>query len=65
MSLLIGPLVARAAMYTAAVVGGLSLTAATAPSEKYLHMSGPLSIGLGVVLVASIGKPCPPIKVPY
>lgn len=50
-----GPLVARAAVYTAGVVGGLSLTAACAPSEKYLRMSGPLSLGLGVVVVASIG----------
>ena len=52
----LGPLVARAAAYTAGVVGGLSLTAACAPSEKYLYMSGPLSLGLGVVLVSSIGE---------
>ena len=52
----LGPLVARAAMYTAGVVGGLSLTAACAPSEKYLNMSGPLTLGLGVVFVASLGK---------
>lgn len=52
----LGPLVARAALYTAGVVGGLSLTAACAPSQKYLYMSGPLSLGLGVVFVASIGK---------
>ena len=51
-----GLLVARAAVYTAGVVGGLTLTAACAPSEKYLSMSGPLSLGLGVVLVASIGE---------
>ncbi|XP_064395325.1 growth hormone-inducible transmembrane protein-like [Halichondria panicea] len=50
-----GPLVVRAALYTAGVVGGLTLTAACAPSERYLTMSGPLSLGLGVVLVASIG----------
>lgn len=54
-ALMAGPLVARAAMYTAAVVGGLSLTAACAPSEKYLYTAGPLSVGLGVVLVASLG----------
>ncbi|KAL5484027.1 hypothetical protein EMCRGX_G020454 [Ephydatia muelleri] len=53
--LMAGPVVGRAAMYTAAVVGGLSLTAACAPSEKYLYMAGPLSVGLGVVLVASLG----------
>lgn len=51
-----GPLAARAAMYTAGVVGGLSLTAACAPSEKFLHWGGPLSLGLGVVFVASIGE---------
>lgn len=50
-----GPLAARAAVYTAGVVGGLTLTAACAPSEKYLNMGGPLALGLGVVLVASIG----------
>lgn len=50
-----GPLAARAAAYTAGVVGGLTLTAACAPSEKYLNMGGPLALGLGVVLVASVG----------
>ena len=56
MCFFLGPLVARAALYTAGVVGGLSATAACAPSQKYLNMSGPLSLGLGVVFVASIGK---------
>lgn len=51
-----GPLVARAALYTAGVVGGLTLTAACAPSEKYLQMGGPLALGLGVVFMASIGE---------
>jgi FtsH-binding integral membrane protein len=54
-ALMAGPLVARAALYTAGVVGCLSLTAACAPSQKYLTMSGPLSLGLGVVFIASIG----------
>jgi len=27
-----------------------------APSEKYLRMSGPLSLGLGVVLMANLGE---------
>ena len=52
----VGPLAARAAVYTAGVVGGLTLTAACAPSEKFLYWSGPLSLGLGVVFVASIGE---------
>ncbi|VDL79626.1 unnamed protein product [Nippostrongylus brasiliensis] len=34
---------------------GLSATAITAPSEKFLMMSGPLAMGLGVVFVANIG----------
>ena len=51
-----GPIAVRAAAYTAGVVGALTLTAACAPSERYLYMSGPLSLGLGVVFVASIGK---------
>jgi FtsH-binding integral membrane protein len=48
-----GPLVGRAALYTAGVVGGL--TAACAPSDKYLKWGGPLALGLGVVFVSSIG----------
>lgn len=45
----------RAALYTAGVVGGLSFTAACAPSDKYLKWGGPLALGLGVVFVSSIG----------
>ena len=54
-----GPLAIRAAAYTAGVVGALTLTAACAPSERYLYMSGPLALGLGVVFVASIGNDTP------
>uniref|UniRef100_T1JL56 Growth hormone-inducible transmembrane protein n=1 Tax=Strigamia maritima TaxID=126957 RepID=T1JL56_STRMM len=50
-----GPLMMRAAWYTAGVVGGLSLLAACAPSEKFLHVGGPLAMGLGVIFVSSIG----------
>lgn len=55
LTMLGGPLIVKAALYTAGVVGALSLTAATAPSDKFLSMSGPLSIGLGVVCVSAIG----------
>jgi FtsH-binding integral membrane protein len=55
MALLGGPLLIRAAWMTAGVIGGLSVVAATAPSEKFLNMGGPLAIGLGVVLASSIG----------
>lgn len=50
-----GPVLMRAAWYTAGIVGGLSATAITAPSEKFLMMSGPLAMGLGVVFVANVG----------
>ncbi|KAJ1373891.1 hypothetical protein KIN20_036423 [Parelaphostrongylus tenuis] len=50
-----GPVLMRAAWYTAGIVAGLSATAITAPSEKFLMMSGPLAMGLGVVFVANIG----------
>ncbi|CAK9800456.1 Growth hormone-inducible transmembrane protein, partial [Anthophora plagiata] len=51
-----GPLVLRAAWYTAGVVGGLSLVAICAPNEKFLNMGGPLAIGLGVVFASSVGS---------
>ena len=56
LSLFGGPLIIRAALYTAGVVGGLSAIAICAPSEKFLNMSGPLGIGLGVVFVSSLGS---------
>ncbi|XP_026681467.1 growth hormone-inducible transmembrane protein-like [Diaphorina citri] len=51
-----GPVLIRAAWYTAGIVGGLSTVAACAPSDKFLTMGGPLAIGLGVVFASSIGK---------
>ena len=54
-ALLGGSIVTRAAWYTAGLVGGLSVVAATAPSEKFLNMTGPLAIGLGGVFAASLG----------
>ncbi|CAK8687081.1 growth hormone-inducible transmembrane protein-like [Clavelina lepadiformis] len=50
-----GPLLVRAAWYTAGIVGGLSTIAMCAPSDKFLNMGGPLAAGLGVVFVSSIG----------
>ena len=37
---------------------GLSAIAATAPSEKFLNMGGPLAVGFGLVFASSIGKFC-------
>jgi len=56
LTILGGPLMVRAAWYTAGVVAGLSAIAICAPSDKFLNMSGPLAAGLGVVLVSSIGS---------
>ncbi len=53
-----GPLVIRAACYTAGVVAGLSTLAICAPSEKFLNMGGPLAMGLGLVFASSIGTYC-------
>ena len=50
-----GPILTRAAWYTAGMVGGLSTVAACAPSDKFLSMGAPLAMGLGVVFCASIG----------
>lgn len=51
-----GPLLMRAAWYTAGVVGGLSTVAVCAPSEQFMYMGGPLAIGLGAVFAASVGS---------
>lgn len=51
-----GPIMMRAAWYTAGVVGGLSTVAVCAPSDKFLYMGGPLAIGLGVVFASSMAS---------
>ena len=53
--LLGGPLMLRAASYTAGIVGALSAVAACAPSDRFLNMGGPLAIGLGFVFASSLG----------
>lgn len=50
-----GPLLIQAAAGTGIMVGSIALAAKSAPSESFLWMSGPLNIGLGVVLISSIG----------
>ncbi|KAG2462838.1 CDHR1 protein, partial [Polypterus senegalus] len=56
LTLLGGPLLIRAAWYTAGIVGGLSTVAMCAPSEKFLNMGGPLAVGLGLVFASSVGS---------
>jgi len=51
-----GPVLIKAATYTLALCAGLSATAICAPSEKFLNMAAPLSMGLGVVFAANIGS---------
>lgn len=55
MAMLGGPLLIRAAWYTAGIIAGLSTVAICAPSEKFLNMGGPLAVGLGLVFASSIG----------
>ena len=49
MCLLGGPILTRAAWYTAGMVGGLSTVAVCAPSDQFLYMGGPLAMGLGKI----------------
>lgn len=51
-----GPLLTRAAWYTAGMVGGLSTVALTAPSDKFLYMGGPLAMGFGVIFASSVAS---------
>lgn len=51
-----GPLLMRAAIYTAGIAGGLSTIAYCSPSDKFLNIGGPLALGLGFVFASSIGK---------
>merc|ERR1712121_554578 len=54
--LLGGPILTRAAWYTAGMVGGLSTVAVCAPSDKFLYMGRLLAMGLGIAFCASIGS---------
>ncbi|XP_049867723.1 growth hormone-inducible transmembrane protein-like [Pectinophora gossypiella] len=51
-----GPILTRAAWYTAGVVGGLSTVAICAPSGEFLNMRAPLAMGLGAVFAASLAS---------
>ncbi|GAA6035540.1 hypothetical protein JCM8097_000305 [Rhodosporidiobolus ruineniae] len=44
----------RAGLYTAGAVGGISYVGATADSEKYLWIGGPLMAGLGILILANL-----------
>lgn len=50
-----GPILLRAAIMTAGVVGGLSTVAMCAPSDTFMNMGAPLGIAFGVVFASCIG----------
>lgn len=45
-------LLARAGLYTAAMMGSIAFVGATAKQEKYLYLGGPLLAGVAVVAVS-------------
>ncbi|KAK4705151.1 growth hormone-inducible transmembrane protein, partial [Phenoliferia sp. Uapishka_3] len=47
-------ILSRAGLYTVGALGGLCYVGATAESEKFLYIGGPLLAGLGVLLVTSL-----------
>lgn len=47
-------LLARAGLYTVAMMGSIAFVGATAKQEKYLYIGGPLLAGLGIVLVSGL-----------
>lgn len=48
------PLLARAGLYTIAMMGSLSIVGATAKQEKYLYIGGPLLAGAAIVAVSGL-----------
>ncbi|CAN8101616.1 unnamed protein product [Discula destructiva] len=47
-----GALIARAGLYTVAMMGSISFVGATAKQEKYLYIGGPLLAGAAIVLAS-------------
>lgn len=47
-----GALIARAGLYTIAMMGSISIVGATAKQEKYLYIGGPLLAGGAIVLAS-------------
>ncbi len=47
-----GALIARAGLYTVAMMGSISFVGATAKQEKYLYIGGPLLAGAALVAVS-------------
>ncbi|KAI1177303.1 bax inhibitor family protein [Nemania sp. FL0916] len=49
-----GPLIARAGLYTVAMMGSIAFVGATAKQEKYLYIGGPLLAGAALVAVSGL-----------
>ena len=47
-------LLARAGLYTVAMMGSIAFVGATAKQEKYLYLGGPLLAGVAIVAVSGI-----------
>ncbi|KDN66772.1 putative bax Inhibitor family protein [Colletotrichum sublineola] len=56
-----GAVLARAGLYTVAMMGSLSVVGATAKQDKYLYIGGPLLAGLGVVVASSLAPMLLPV----
>ncbi|KAK1594647.1 bax inhibitor family protein [Colletotrichum navitas] len=56
-----GALLARAGLYTVAMMGSLSIVGATAKQDKYLYIGGPLLAGLGVVIASGLAPMVLPV----
>lgn len=55
LAVIAGPIVYRAAFYTAGIIFGLSSVAVTAPAEEFIKACAPYSISLGLILGSSLG----------
>lgn len=49
-----GPLIARAGLYTVAMMGSIAFVGATAKQEKYMYIGGPLLAGAALVAVSGL-----------
>ncbi|KAI5467524.1 hypothetical protein BGZ63DRAFT_345269 [Mariannaea sp. PMI_226] len=49
-----GALIARAGLYTVAMMGGIAVVGATAKQEKYLYIGGPLLAGAAIVAASGL-----------
>lgn len=51
-----GPLLLRAAWYTAWMIGGLSIAGMSAPNDEFLSIAGPVGVGLGAMYASALSS---------